>query len=437
LSALAERIARCLASTPFAGRAGEVAAALAGSGDGDSGAADLERASDAVLRGLARATAPHAAEGGFAGRRRRLLARLPELDGSWAARRAAELDAEDAREPADVETFLDELRLARGEETLLAAALDFGGLCDFEDASRFLSALAEALVRRALAAAGARGGRDAELAVVAMGKLGGREFTYHSDLDLIFLCAGGADSVSEAARVAQRLIHYLATMTGAGVAYAVDSRLRPSGGQGALVASCDGFEAYQAKDAQTWEHLALVRARTIAGAREPAARAIARAQGHAFAAGPRWPEVDAMRRRVEAERARHDDRAIELKTGPGGLMDVEFLAEGAALERGRLVAGAAPAVPGLLRAAAPGPGTERVVRDYLLLRRVESRMRWCAGRAVERIGRADPRLADVAELVRPGLEARELLARVADARHRIRAAYERVLRAESIDALRR
>jgi hypothetical protein len=90
--------------------------------------------------------------------------------------------------------------------------------------TRLLSVLAEAIVRRALAAACASLRAPApELAVVAMGKLGGREFTYHSDLDLIFLHGGGVEAVATASRLAQRLISYVTTRTGAGFAYAVDA----------------------------------------------------------------------------------------------------------------------------------------------------------------------------------------------------------------------
>ena len=107
-------------------------------------------------------------------------------------------------------------------------------------------------------------------AVIGMGKLAGMEFTYHSDLDLIFLTEGGAEAVHEASRIGQRLISYLATMTGAGVAYSVDTRLRPSGRQGTLVTTFSAFERYQCERAQTWEHLAMLRARPVAGATESA-----------------------------------------------------------------------------------------------------------------------------------------------------------------------
>jgi [glutamine synthetase] adenylyltransferase / [glutamine synthetase]-adenylyl-L-tyrosine phosphorylase len=143
-----------------------------------------------------------------------------------------------------------------------------------------------------------------------------------------------------------------------------------------------------------------------------------------------------MRRRVEAERAGREARALELKTGPGGLMDVEFLAEGGVLEVGRCRESAPiPAVPALLTAAAGDAGARRTLASYRFLRRVESRMRWCAGRAVESFERNDPRLADVAELVEPGLAAAELAARIDAARGAVRSGFDAVVAAGTIRAL--
>ena len=438
---LGARVHAALAGSVFAERSGAVAALLE---DGPGAAAALAAMPDPLLAGLARAAAGNPEQARFAVRRRGLLARAAALGGDWPARRAAELDAEPAEsaetrgEPPDLETFLDDVRLLRREEMLLAACLDFAGVCDFEDVSRLLSSLAEAIVRRSLRAAERSLRAPApELGVVAMGKLGGREFTYHSDLDLIFLYGGGVEAVPAASRIVQRLISYVSTMTGAGIAYAVDSRLRPSGNQGMLVTSFDGFEAYQSSDAATWEYLALVRARPVAGSREAAEAVLERVQARAFGrGGGRWAEVADMRRRIEAERA-GQEKAIELKTGPGGLMDVEFLAEGGVLEIGRCrEAAPLPAVPALLTAAAgEGPARATLVA-YRFLRRVESRMRWCAGRAVESFLRSDPRLADVAELVEPGLGAGALAARIEAARATVRSGFEAVVAAGTIRALR-
>jgi glutamate-ammonia-ligase adenylyltransferase len=432
VSDLPGRARAALAGSVFAARASDVAALLAAAPDAE---AALARFPEPLFAGLCRAAAANAEQTRFAIRRRGVLARAAELSGAWPAQRAAELDVEPAEPPTDLEDFLDAIRLLRREETVLAACLDFAGLADFEDVSALLSALAEGIVRRALAAAGRTlRGPAPLLAVVAMGKLGGREFTYHSDLDLIFLGEGGVEAVHAASRIAQRLISYVSTTTGAGSAYAVDSRLRPSGSQGMLVTSFAGFEAYQSLEAATWEYLALVRARAIAGARAEAASVLARVQERAFGGGGRWPEVADMRRRVEAERAGRES-ALELKTGAGGLMDVEFLAEGAVLEKGAARAGAAvPSIPALLRACA-GSRAESLIRHYQVLRRAESRMRWCAGRAVESLERDDVRLADAAELVEPGLSAAGLASRIDASRAAIREAFDAVVRADSIEAL--
>lgn len=428
--ALERRVDAALAASPFAARSAKVAALLAEAPDAEPA---LERVSDRILAGLARAAATNSEQARFAIRRRGVLARAAELDAGWPARRAAQLDAELAQAPAELEDLLDAIRLLRREEMLLAACVDFSGLTDFEEISQLLSALAEAIVRRAFdAAAGSLRGPAPVLAVVAMGKLGGREFTYHSDLDLIFLGEGGVEAVHGASRIAQRLISYVSTTTGAGFAYAVDSRLRPSGSQGMLVTSFEGFERYQSSEAATWEYLALVRARAIAGARPAAETVLERVKKRAFGCGGRWGEVAEMRARIEAERAGREG-ALELKTGAGGLMDVEFLAEGAVLELGMRHTGV-PGIPDLLRACA-GSAAERTLRHYHLLRRVESRMRWCAGRAVESLERSDPRLDEVAELVEPGLRAPELVARIAASRAEIRQAFEAVTRAGTIAAL--
>ncbi len=431
----AARVREALAGSPFAARAEAVAALLLRAPDAEP---LLRALPDAVLAGLARAAAGNAEQTRFAARRRGFLERAAALDAAWPARRIAalEAEAEDAPEDGDLEQFLDALRLRCREEATLAACLDFAGLCDFEDVSRLLSAVAESTVRRALAVARrSLRGPVPELAVVAMGKLGGAEFTYHSDLDLIFLHAGGVDEVHGASRIAQRLISYVSTMTGAGQAYAVDSRLRPSGNQGMLVTSFDGFASYQTTEAATWEYLALVRARPIAGARGAAAAVLEGVQERVFG-GARWDEVADMRRRVEAERAR-EGGALELKCGAGGLMDVEFLAEGAVLELGRAaMREAVPSIPRLLRASAGDEAARGTLGHYALLRRVESRMRWCTGRAVERLERHDPRLPDVAELVEPGLRPERLVARLAATRDAVRRAFDAVVAAGTIRALR-
>jgi glutamate-ammonia-ligase adenylyltransferase len=200
----------------------------------------------------------------------------------------------------------------------------------------------------------------------------------------------------------------------------VDTRLRPSDGQGTLVTSYESFERYQTARAQTWEHLALLRARRVGGDPD-AAPLLARVHERVLSRrASRWSELAPLRQRVETERAAAKGQ-IALKTGPGGLMDVDYLAGGGLLERGAGALPALPSVPALLRACASGPRVDALVADYRALREVDALA-----------PDATPR---VAELVEPGLAADALIARLDAARGRIRAAYDAVVKAGSLDAL--
>jgi glutamate-ammonia-ligase adenylyltransferase len=199
------------------------------------------------------------------------------------------------------------------------------------------------------------------LAVVAMGKLGSGEMTATSDLDLLVIC-DPADAEESAgpkplpasvyyARLTQTLIAALTAQTAEGTLYPVDMRLRPSGRQGPVAVRLSAFERYQREEAWTWEHLALTRARSVAG--DPAMRADADAAIAAVRALPRdraamLADVRDMRARVaEAHRAARDD-PWALKHAAGGLMDVEFAVQAGLLATGlpalRAAAAAAPAL---------------------------------------------------------------------------------------------
>jgi glutamate-ammonia-ligase adenylyltransferase len=391
-----------------------------------------------VLRGLARGVAAQPELGGFLAHRPALFERLAETRPGELARRAGELQALAREEPGgdDLEDSLDQLRLLRREETAVATCCDLGGLAPFPEVSEFLSTVAETIAARALRLARRTPAEAAQaFAVIGMGKIAGREFTYHSDLDLIFLYAGGPEEVALASKIGQRLISYLTTMTGAGVAYAVDTRLRPSGQKGMLVTSFESFLRYQRDTAETWEHLALLRARPIAGAAAEADAVLGEVRGHVLRGGRKpWPYLADLRARVERERAHEGPDKLAIKTGPGGLMDVDFLAGGGLLERGTPEFPAFPSVAAML-ACTVGERAGALLADYEKLRVVEARARAVAGRAVEELPAQGEAAALVAELVEPGLSVRELLAQVAALRGRVRAAYARVVAAQSIGAL--
>jgi glutamate-ammonia-ligase adenylyltransferase len=182
---------------------------------------------------------------------------------------------------------------------------------------------------------------DSGLVVVAYGKFGGIELGYGSDLDLVFL----HDSAGEVQRttgprivdngvfflrLVQRLVHVLTVHSAAGRLYEVDTRLRPSGKGGLLVQSLQGFGDYQRSEAWTWEHQALLRARVVAGS--PALRERFEALRRdllqsAVRRDTLRDDVRGMRERMRAELSRSGAGEFDLKQDPGGITDIEFLAQ--------------------------------------------------------------------------------------------------------------
>jgi glutamate-ammonia-ligase adenylyltransferase len=433
MSGFARRLEETLAGSVLAAPLPPAAARFAERRGGDEAA---RRIDGPALRGLARVLVSEPQVAGFTSHRPGWLERVAALSQGGLAARAAALPGEtEALLQEDLEPALDALRLCRREEMALAACADLGKIERFEDVSEFLSLLAETILGRALTLARreTRGSEGTRFSVLGMGKLAGRELTYHSDLDLIFLYQGGPEEIDTAARLGQRLISYLTTMTGAGVAYEVDTRLRPSGRQGMLVTGSESFERYQTRQAQTWEHLAVLRSRAVAGD-AAAAAVLARVHAHVLARREApWAELAPLRRRVELERGGESSGRLALKTGPGGLMDVDFLAGGGLLERGARAVPALPSVAAMLRACAGGPRVEAILDAYRSLRITEARARWLAGRGVEVLELAGATV--VAELVEPGLDAAGLAARIDAARRNIREAFDAVVKAGTLDAL--
>ncbi len=400
----------------------------------------LQELQGPALLGLARSLSSQPDFARYLSHRPALLERLASASAETLARRELELAAQSYPPFAgDVEAALDWLRLVRRDETALAASLDLAGALSFERISQFLSILAETCVRWALHAAESepRPAPEEGLAVIGVGKVAGRELTYHSDLDLIFLFPDEIGLVTGPSRTAQRVIFYLTTMTGAGVAYAVDSRLRPSGHQGALVSTFGAFARYQRDEAATWEHLALMRARVIAGNVSRGQELLDEVRSAVLTARVQdpWPAIADMRQRIERERAANVSGSLAFKTGAGGLMDVEFLASGGCLERHAHPCPNLPSVPAVLRELVSGPRLEEVLNAYHLLRLVEARARWLAERPVESVKLTGERGDLLAELVEPGLSGNELTRRLAEARDTIHSAYQAVVTTGTIDAI--
>jgi glutamate-ammonia-ligase adenylyltransferase len=249
---------------------------------------------------------------------------------------------------ADAQSFedvLDRARIFGQEQTFLIGVRVLAGTVSVRSAGYAYSDLAEVLLVALLAAvrdefAAAHGKlKGGAVALVAMGRLGAREMTAASDLDLLLLydfdekasASDGRRPLQGAqyfARLTQRLVAAVSAPTAEGTLYPVDFRLRPSGNSGPLATHIDGFAVYQAKDAWTWEHMALTRARVIAGDDKLAAKA--RAEIAKIVAKPRGRAkvvADVLEMRGMVEDAKGGEGAWDLKQAPGGLIDIEFIAQ--------------------------------------------------------------------------------------------------------------
>ena len=166
------------------------------------------------------------------------------------------------------------------------------------------------------------------MVVLGLGKLGGREMSYTSDLDIIFIYEG--DDHELFSKYGQRFISNLSVYTSESFCYKVDVELRPSGKSGALVASLEAFEEYHNSSAQIWERQALVKARAVAGNRALGEKVMKVIEDFVYAkelAPDFHKEIHRLRGRVERELANETESRFNLKTGRGGLVDVEFLVQ--------------------------------------------------------------------------------------------------------------
>lgn len=229
------------------------------------------------------------------------------------------------------------LRAAYRAQLLMIAADDLGHLVEpalaappYDDVAARLTELAEEALRAALVVAQNEiGPNNARLAIIAMGKCGGRELNYVSDVDVVFV---GEDDLDVATRLASRM------MTVAGSAcFEVDAALRPEGKAGALVRTLEGHTAYYRRWARTWEFQALLKARPVAGDAELGEAYLDVVRPMVWTAADRdgfVADVQQMRRRVE-DHVPAELLERELKLGRGGLRDVEFAVQLLQLVHGR------------------------------------------------------------------------------------------------------
>jgi len=262
----------------------------------------------------------------------------------------AELSAALDKDGADYERRLDAIRRWAKERRFQVGVQVLGGHMDATEAGHAYSDIAEAALRvlhplvdrEFTARHGPPPGRGA--AILALGRLGGREMTATSDLDLIIVYDAAGEEASKGprplsstpyyARFTQALISALTAPTAEGRLYEVDMRLRPSGRSGPVATALDAFRRYQAEQAWTWEHMALSRARTVAGPRdlcEDVDQVV-----HDVLSSPRDKDAvlkDAleMRARIDEAKAPLLKSLWALKHVRGGLVDIEFIAQAGAL----------------------------------------------------------------------------------------------------------
>ncbi|HKS98536.1 MAG TPA: bifunctional [glutamine synthetase] adenylyltransferase/[glutamine synthetase]-adenylyl-L-tyrosine phosphorylase, partial [Rugosimonospora sp.] len=266
------------------------------------------------------------------------------------------------------------LRMAYRRSLLRIAAADLTGGLEVEQTMAALSTLADATLSAAYTLAGGRA--DCGLAVIAMGKCGGRELNYVSDVDVIFVVERD-EQLAGATRVAARLMEICGQ-----VAWPVDAALRPEGSHGPLVRTLDSHLAYYRKWARTWEFQALLKARPAAGDLALGQEWLAALHPliwHAAERPEAVADIRAMRRRIiDAIPRREVER--EIKRGPGGLRDIEFAVQLLQLVHGRADETLrSTSTLDALRALVAGgyvgrAGGEALERAYQFLRMVEHRL---------------------------------------------------------------
>ncbi|NOX08649.1 MAG: bifunctional [glutamate--ammonia ligase]-adenylyl-L-tyrosine phosphorylase/[glutamate--ammonia-ligase] adenylyltransferase [Gammaproteobacteria bacterium] len=238
----------------------------------------------------------------------------------------------------DLEWQMEALRQFRQGAVLRVAAADIAGAIPLMVVSDYLTEIADVILHKVLELALMQQSVSSkkvyadDFAIIAYGKMGGIELGYGSDLDLVFLHDQTKGERRDAwfARLGQRIIHLLNTLTPSGVLYEVDMRLRPSGESGLLVSGLQSFSEYQEQEAWTWEHQALVRARVIAGSERIATgfskvrnRILARRRGKKDL----QQDIAVMRRRMLQEFGCKRAGKFDIKRDSGGITDIEFMVQ--------------------------------------------------------------------------------------------------------------
>jgi len=364
-----------------------------------------------------------------------------------------------AADALDADLFVGALRRAKGQVLMEVGLADLAGELSTRDCTLTLSALADAILEAATRFVLAERGGGGGLAVIAMGKLGGREIGYGSDLDLIFAYrepeapdAAENDAFERAVRQAQRVLRLLSAPHGEGPGYDLDTRLRPSGQSGLLVVSREAFARYHGlgesagdppdRQAQDWERQALIKARFVAGDAALGEEVMALAHRAAYERGAASAErMHHIRLRMElelgAERRLEGRARYDLKVGYGGMVDVEFATQWLQMKHGEDLRVRTTDTELALQALEAGgylePGHAASLREgYHLLRRLEQRLRVLHGTSAQWIEEGAPGVSPLARRMGMrdgpwGTAADALLARYRAVTEDVRGAYLAVI----------
>lgn len=345
-----------------------------------------------------------------------------------------ELQRDLEKEP-DLEEKIDLLRRFTRSRTKEIQARDQGLplLSLFEE----LTALAEAVLRGSHEISKAElershpGGRG-PFAIIAMGKFGGRELTYRSDLDIIYLFERPEDQ-EFLTRLGQRIITALTVVTREGYAYRIDTALRPSGQGGTLVSSLQAFREYHRETARTWERQSLIKARPVLG--EAPFRREIEDSFHSIAYQTYDPrtvasDIRTLRARMERELAREKPGTYNLKTGRGGIIDIEFLVQYLQLTNGQAnpslrSPNTIEALRSLARESLLTPTEAQTLEEaYLFYREIETRLRLLLERPVDELVEGSEGLTT---LEKQFFKGRSVIKDYLLRREEVRTLYEKVL----------
>ena len=264
---------------------------------------------------------------------------------------------------------------------------DILSLADPEQYLTELSALADACLQYSVEAVMRRHKlKMPPFVIIGLGKLGGAEIDYGSDLDIVFVADAPAKSLPKLGRLALEVLDLLSTRTEMGLVFHTDARLRPDGEKGLLVNSLAAYDEYYRERALLWEIQSLTRARPVAGDMklgekfQKLAAGLTDFSSTSKAAHPEcftsdWKlEIARMRMRIEKERTPAGKDELAIKTGKGGLMDAEFIAQALCLEHGWHEANTLRALE-RGRGASVLPSADKLIAAYRELRRLEGILR--------------------------------------------------------------